>query len=146
MSSYYAGEELEKLPGKTVKQIFFNKQGLKFVTDEGDIAFGVYGDCCSQSEFWDFYGVKNLIGSKVISIDDVELDPATGSRRPDEAGEDTQYYGYKIVAEHPEWGEVTSVFSFRNMSNGYYGGSLNTGIPSDINHQEIFDDVIEAAD
>lgn len=134
------------LPGKTIEKIFFNKQNLRIDTDSGNFAYEVSGDCCSHSEFWDFYGVKNLIGSRVLEVSEVELDPATGSRRPDGDDSSTQYYGYKIVAEHPEWGEVTAVFSFRNISNGYYGGSMeDAAIVKEVSPQ-ITDDVTEAAD
>lgn len=30
--------------------------------------------------------------------------------------------GYRLTTVHPKFGEVSSVFSFRNVSNGYYGG------------------------
>jgi len=133
------------LPGKTVAKIYYNKKALRFETDLGSFNYEVSGDCCSYSEFWDFYGVKNLIGSKVLSVESIELDPATGSRRPDGDDDSTKYYGYKIVSENKEWGEVTAVFSFRNISNGYYGGDLEDTIDHVV-MPEINDDIIEAAD
>ena len=44
---------------------------------------------------------------------------AAGAKQP------TPVYGYKIVTAHPVFGEVTSVLSFRNSSNGYYGGWMD---------------------
>jgi hypothetical protein len=38
---------------------------------------------------------------------------------PDSAGIDVLFYGYKIVTDK---GDVT--LAFRNLSNGYYGGSI----------------------
>ena len=55
----------------------------------------------------------------VVSTAEIPLDDAAES--DDEL---TRCYGYEIVTEHPTFGEVTCVFSFRNDSNGYYGGSL----------------------
>lgn len=141
------GTTIDKvLPGKVIKKIFFDKQNLRLETDLGNFTYEVDGDCCSHSEFWDFYGVKNLIGSRVISVSEVELDPSTGSRRPDGNDDSTQYYGYKIVAENEKWGEITAVFSFRNISNGYYGGSLRDGGREMDNVPQIKSDVTEAAD
>jgi hypothetical protein len=59
-----------------------------------------------------------------------------------------QVYGYALVTQSQRWGEVTSVFSFRNYSNGYYGGfivkidvsSCPEGLP------EITADVVEVKD
>lgn len=44
-------------------------------------------------------------------------------------------YGYKIISES-KWGDQTSVFSFRNSSNGYYGGwmDLVSSTQQDISH------------
>jgi len=141
------GTTIDKaLPGKVIQKVFFDKQNLRFDTDLGSFGYKVDGDCCSRSEFWDFYGVKNLIGSPVISVSEVELDPATGSRRPDGDDDSTEYYGYKIVAEHKDLGEITAVFSFRNMSNGYYGGSLLDSCKPSEKSPEVFDDVTEAVD
>lgn len=142
------GTTIDKvLPGKTIEKIYFNKQNLRFDTDLGSFAYVVEGGCCSQSEFWDFYGVKTLIGSRVLSVESVELDPSDGSVRPGGDGyRSVQYYGYKIVCENPEFGEVTAVFSFRNTSNGYYGGSLEDaeGVPERV--PEITDNITEATD
>jgi hypothetical protein len=140
------GTNIDKvLLGKIVEKIYFNKENLQFLTDSGIHSYQVDGDCCSHSEFWDFYGVKTLIGSRVISVESVELDPATGSRRPDGDDESTEYYGYKVVSENTEFGEVTAVFSFRNISNGYYGGSLQDSDSNEVKAPEITEDVLEAA-
>ena len=39
--------------------------------------------------------------------------------------EEVQVYGYRITAEHPLFGPVSAVMSFRNTSNGYYGGWMD---------------------
>jgi hypothetical protein len=53
--------------------------------------------------------------------------------------------GLEIVTDDPKFGEVTSVFSFRNDSNGYYGGWIFKSEP-DKSAPEITDDVLEAKD
>lgn len=128
----------EKLVGKTVKKIFMNPEFLKFETDDGNFCFGVEGDCCSNSYFYDFYGVKNLLeNGKITEVKEVSLDSHELSY-----GDLIQCYGFQLTTEHPEFGPVTSVFSFRNHSNGYYGGWMHD-VPDREVLPEITDDVIE---
>lgn len=132
----------ETLVGKTVLEIYMNRQMLTFVTDEGKVSFYANGDCCSKSYFFDFYGVENLLGRKVLSFEEVHLSPGDPgyrkrtfdarkrgnpkgkTKKVDESGIVTKVYGYRLTVEHPVFGEVSAIFSFRNDSNGYYGGSL----------------------
>lgn len=134
--------ELTKLVGKTIKNIYFNKNNLRFVTDEGSFTFEVEGGCCSHSEFWDFFGVENLLKNGLVKgVDSVELEGFPS--KPEGDDDLTQYYGYKIISESPTWGEQTSVFSFRNMSNGYYGGWMSETEDKEVS-PEITNDVLEA--
>lgn len=133
--------EIKDLIGKSVKKIFLNTEYLKFETDDGDFTYTVTGDCCSHSFFYDFYGVKNLLeNGKVIDVKEVELSPERMIPKPE--NDSLQFYGYQITTKSKDFGEVTSVFSFRNDSNGYYGGSLDK--TENINVQpEITEDIIE---
>jgi hypothetical protein len=113
---------LDELVGKKIKQIFVNQYYLRFVTDDGTFGFTVEGDCCSNSVFYDFIGVKKLlINGPVISVKAIELHP---DEEKDKNGthECISVYGFELVTEHPDFGPMTSVLSFRNYSNGYYGG------------------------
>jgi len=131
---------IERLIGKKITRVFMNEDHLKFETDDGAVVFQVEGDCCSHSYFHDFIGVRKLLeNGKVISAKEIFLDDF--SEGDDER---VQAYGFEIVTEHPTFGEQTSVFSFRNRSNGYYGGSLENGASEREVLPEIFDDVIEA--
>ena len=135
-------ENLEKLVGKKIKKIFFNENYLKFETDDGNFCFTVEGDCCSHSVFYDFYGVKKLLeNSKVLSVKEIQL---TDDDKKDNKmyQEEVSKYGYEIVTENKEFGEQTSVFSFRNYSNGYYGGWMEDCADQEV-LPEINDDVIE---
>ena len=58
-------------------------------------------------------------------------------------GELIQKYGYAITTESEQFGEMTSVFSFRNSSNGYYGGWMYSTEDREVS-PEITDDIIEA--
>jgi hypothetical protein len=109
---------LEDMIGAKINNVAMSTEYLAFDTDKGTFGFCVVGDCCSWSYFYDFHGVhKLLVNGPVVSAEEIplEADDYTGS-------ECVQAYGYRIITESPVWGEQSSVFSFRNESNGYYGG------------------------
>lgn len=141
------GNKLENLVGKKVVRVFMNENNLRFDTDGGVFCFSVDGDCCSLSYFYDFYGVKNLFeNGKIIAIKEVELKPSDTAQgkygEEDKKGSDSiSVYGFQITTESKDLGERTSVFSFRNYSNGYYGGSLEDCSEIEVS-PEIKDDVI----
>lgn len=120
----------DNLVGKTVKEIYMNEDELTFVTDEGNVYLNVDGDCCSHSYLFDFYGVKRLLGNKIVDFEQIDLSEGdVGYRKETWEFETDEYneilvYGYRITTIDTLFGEVSSVFSFRNSSNGYYGGSL----------------------
>lgn len=142
----YFGKDIERLVGRTIKKIYMNEEYLKFETNLGNIVFTVDGDCCSHSYFHDFIGVDKLLkGSPVVSVKSIELsedDSKVKVNRNDY--DEVECYGYEIVTEDPQFGEVTSVFSFRNSSNGYYGGSLENAGDDTAVAPEVTSDVLEA--
>jgi hypothetical protein len=119
------GEEIpESLVGLDIQEIYMDGDYLAFVgTQDGaikQVLWTVVGDCCSCSYFNDFYGVEKLINNgPVINVEMIDPREVVGS---EDSGEYVQAYGIKIITESPLWGEMTSVVSFRNSSNGYYGG------------------------
>lgn len=129
---------LNTLVGKTITRIRWSDDYLLFDTDAGQLGFQVVGDCCSSSYFYDFYGVAHLLNNgPVVSTRAIDL------AAHEEDYSKVQCYGYELVTNHPKWGEVTSVFSFRNSSNGYYGGSMDpcTAVPEDklrdVEHDQV---------
>lgn len=133
--------ELKNLIGKKVKQIFMNSDLLRFVTDKGNLTYRVEGDCCSHSYFYDFYGVKNLLeNGEITEIKEVELSPERKIPKPN--NDSLSFYGYQIMTINKQFGEVTSTFSFRNDSNGYYGGSIKEIEDEEVS-PEILNDVLE---
>lgn len=92
------------------------------------MTYTVEGDCCSSSYFFDMHGVEHLLNNgPVTAFEAVSLSPGdVGYQDPDatrrEYDEEVKVYGYRLTTEHPKFGPVSSVFSFRNSSNGYYGG------------------------
>lgn len=137
--------DIEKaLVGKKITNIFMNEEALGFRdSDGGEYWFSVEGDCCSHSVFYDFYGVKNLLeNGPITEVKEVELHPNL-SKDNKNYQEEIKVYGFQLTTESEEFGPVTSVFSFRNYSNGYYGGWLRHGASKTVNVPEITDDVIE---
>lgn len=121
----------ERLIGMDVAEIRMTEDVLQFTGKDGAVAsFEVYGDCCSSSYFHDFHGVEKLLeNGPIIEFTDVlledELNQITNvNPTQNPYDEEVELYGYKLVTEHPEFGPQTSVFSFRNLSNGYYGGEM----------------------
>lgn len=113
----------ELVVGKKVLAVRVSEQFLVFETDQGLVAFSVEGDCCSHSYFYDIVGADKLLANgPVVSASELDL----SDRSFYEDYEDIQVYGYEFVSEHPIWGEQTTVVSFRNSSNGYYGGWMNS--------------------
>ncbi len=132
-SRYYAA-----LIGASVSAVLISEDRLIFQTDRGLVGYRVEGDCCSTSYFYDFYGVRHLLSNgPVTRFERVDLGPGDpgwhdcathGDIRWGEGNdwhESRQVYGYRITTEHPRFGPVTSAFSFRNDSNGYYGGWMD---------------------
>ena len=137
------GSVLDVIIGHKIDQIEFTEDLLVFWSGRDTFAFTVYGDCCSDSYFYDFHGVRNLLESgPIIGTATIHLAPESlFPRYQDEVA----CYGYKLVAEHPTWGEITAVLSFRNDSKGYYGGEMQYIGKRDTDQpiQFITDDVLE---
>lgn len=137
--------ELKELVGKKIKQIFMCEEAIRFVTDTGTLTYEVEGDCCSYSYMYDIYGVKNILGKVVTGVKEVEL--KEGDRSFSTKHNDSDYlkcYGFQIFANDSEFGEMTCAFSFRNSSNGYYGGYIknNNSFESD-KFIEVTEDIVD---
>jgi len=131
---------IDWLVGKQINKIYMNEDNLKFDTNDGEITFEVDGDCCSHSAFYDFYGVKDVLGKVVKSVKEIELniDERMDGKKYQES---ISVYGFEIVWEDMTWGDRTAVFSFRNYSNGYYGGSMQVCDNLDVT-PEVTQDVV----
>lgn len=94
---------------------------MTFETDQGLISFDGEADCCSETWFADFFNIPNVLNSKVISVESIDLEVGdynveTDNRTRQECDE---VYGYRIRTE-----KGSGVFSLRNSSNGWYGGNI----------------------
>ena len=136
--SDHSSESIGKLTGLTVTGIWVSESRITFGTDAGELTWEAEGDCCSHSYLYSVEGVARLLaGTPIVAVHTVELqegdvgyhDPDCGYAYPGPSACGTrhdvlQVYGYSFTTVDPQWGEVTSVLSFRNDSNGYYGGWL----------------------
>lgn len=120
------GREMTALVNHTVRAVWWSEDIVTFVTDAGTASYEVEGDCCSTSYFHDLIGLEKLLSGPVVSVNQVPLleSDVTLTCACCKNGEVVAAYGYQIVVEHPVWGEVTCALSFRNDSNGYYGGMM----------------------
>jgi hypothetical protein len=132
---------LNRLIGKKITEIHISDDRRVFTAADGElIGFDVEGDCCSHSYFYDFHGVRKLLDNgPVVKVGPIEL------AEPDQTGHEClQAYGFELVTESPKWGEQTSVLSFRNDSNGYYGGWMQAASTDQIDELKIItDDVVD---
>lgn len=112
------------LIGRDIVRVQMDDDYLQFWDIDGEcLTFMVDGDCCSVAYINDFYGVRQLLDNgPIVSVEEVELTSEDMTPYFQSNAYYTQLYGYRIITEHPYWGEQSSVFSFRNESNGYYGG------------------------
>lgn len=136
--------KLRELLGRKIIKIYINEEYLRFDTQDGpSYTYSVDGDCCSHSSFYDFYGVANLLkNGPVTEIKEVDLKLEDYIEKGYQPQEEDQFYGYQLTTESPEFGPITSVFSFRNVSNGWYGGDINVSTYAG-KLPEITEDIVE---
>jgi hypothetical protein len=135
------GRNLESLFG-TDKYQGMHLSPLKAITLDGDILtfdfedgtsarFGVEGDCCSTSWIEHLEFDPDVIGQKLVTVQDGDATPWDGHEcKPVEDGHPwpSNACGHDSLAVYntvfrTETGATITV-EYRNDSNGYYGGSL----------------------
>jgi hypothetical protein len=128
---------MESLVGKVIKKIMIDSKDqeyLQFQTDKGNVNYGAYGDCCSETYFSDVNRLKNMIGFKVLDVKEISNFEEEKISDQKSRQESDEIYGVHIVTE-----KGVGVIIYRNSSNGYYGGSADKieEIPEDIKMVEI---------
>lgn len=86
-----------------------------------DRVYRAEGDCCSESWVADILGVEALRGGTVASVEDSPLEEDYDLEDGRCRRECDKVYGYRLVTDK---GRADIIF--RNSSNGYYGGWLNS--------------------
>jgi hypothetical protein len=112
--------DLSSLVGQTIESVLVSDDEsiLAFsVAEQLDlIYFEVEGDCCSESWFADIFCMRNLY-SRVIKVEDIYLDDKYKTDDNRCRQDEDEVYGYRITTM-----KGVAIISFRNSSNGYYGG------------------------
>ena len=128
----------------TIQEIGVSPEFLYIKTDEDATCLGTYGDCCSSTDIHDVIGVKKVLKTgPIVGFRETKASEyCEGYVGPWD--DSVQNYGLEIVVDHPEFGEVTCVVSYRNNSNGYYGGNLEyDGMNKPLGVTQIFDDALD---
>lgn len=106
------------LIGKTLTAIWLaeDKKAIKFDVGNESIEAKADGDCCSSSWIENIENPEAIIGSPILSVEDLDMPDLLHEEYDDV----TQCYGLKITSI-----KGTCTLDYRNESNGYYGGSLS---------------------
>lgn len=132
---------LAVLVGRTIAEIRMDETALIFTDTEGQVfGFGVEGGCCSYSYFHDFHHPDRLLyGNPITAVEEIPLD----DDETDDTAACVACYGFRFTVEDYFLGPISAVFSFRNASNGYYGGWLTRLSAEDVARLNLDDiDVI----
>jgi len=98
------------------------EQFLRIAHTGGTLCVEAMGDCCSESWFADLTGLSALLEAPVTRVVELEMPESVGDHefRDERTRQEwDQVYGYRI-----ETPAGSATLSFRNSSNGYYGGWL----------------------
>jgi hypothetical protein len=87
-----------------------DKKAIKFVTDQGEIIANAIGDCCSETWIEEIELPVFGLPATVLEVKNISFN---------EGLEEEKYYSFEIKTDK---GNIT--LSYRNESNGYYGGYL----------------------
>lgn len=109
---------MKELFWATIQYIYMDEEKgyMVFINRWGDkhYAYSADGDCCSHSWFESVTNQENIIGEKIIGMEEKpEVEDESSSE-----GECIRVYGYTLKTAVG----YTDI-EFRNSSNGYYGGS-----------------------
>ena len=132
-------KQLEELMGRKILglQADAERVYLKFITDQGNVTYGCYADCCSESWINHINGMSELVGGTVEDVDEVDF-YALLKVEPESTKQDFDQVLFHRVKTEKGW----CTFEFRNSSNGYYGGWLEevASVPKDEEMQNITED------
>lgn len=105
------------LVGCLIKEVNLthNKEKINFKLEDITLKYNCVGDCCSTSWIESIDDMENMINSKILSIEMLELE--TIKNHP-------EYDSLKRLDYLIKTSKGDTRLEFRNSSNGYYGGSL----------------------
>lgn len=106
--------DLQKLKGKMLKSVTWDDGEITFHCDDRDWTFDAVGDCCSKTY------IESVEGPKRGRIYDVKEPSMPYDCNEIKEWEFHKFYKATLEIEGSGYLDVT----YRNESNGYYGGSL----------------------
>ena len=115
----YPGDS-DILVGRTIlsAKVSDDNSSIVLETDQGEVIGDCYGDCCSQT--WiEHLETPAQFPMKVAAVNEVYIE----EREIDYAH--VKSYHTDIIAPNGERLRI----EYRNSSNGYYGGSIEWGVP-----------------
>src|SRR6266481_6259974 len=118
---------MKELIGKTIESYSLKDDGETFelyVTTKEDkkpkkMVYTTYGDCCSSTWFESIDG--DLFAGEVLMVEEISMDDA--NLKPHPRSEEDKLYGYKLLLGTGYGDNHIVDITYRNSSNGYYGGS-----------------------
>lgn len=131
MNYYGVDEVIKAMIGKTLTSVCLenNKERIVFTFADGSSqAFGVEGDCCSQSWIEHLEAPNDVNGAIVLGFSEDSADATEDDTKNPVVSKDSyqpreheslQVYQSRFKTDR---GEI--VLEYRNSSNGYYGGTL----------------------
>lgn len=125
------GLELEELVGKTVHQVLTDDDKVfwRFVTEQGNVDYYCFADCCSESWVNHIADLDTLIGQRVEEVEQINLFALLGAQP-----EPTRQSVDEVMFHRVRTNKGICVIEFRNSSNGYYGGSFARDAIDDVKY------------
>ena len=126
----------DMVAGKAYSRIMVSDYQMALQHESGWILLDTEAECCSDTWFAEVIKAKDIMGKTIKQVEELRLhecevkDDGRGSQDVD------LIYGYKLRAEDGSFCLIT----FRNSSNGYYGGSVSArerSLFSPLEHTDI---------
>lgn len=121
--NYDPNQKFNRLVGVQIAKVEIapDRESIVFHTNHGPMKYVTEGDCCSRTWIEGVDDWDALFGT-VTAAEEIEM-PNLGNigTEHNHSVDQVSYYGLKITTE-----KGRAVIDYRNDSNGYYGGSLES--------------------
>ena len=112
--------------GSVVKGVHADRGDVNLFMEDGrTLTLHLDGNCCSDSYYTDTSQFDELIGAKIIGIEERDGASETPAEKPQQDDNDRKFSWHFLVFITSN-GHVT--IDWRNDSNGYYDGSVDPSL------------------
>lgn len=135
--------QLEDMIGYTIKvcQMDTAKEYIRFITNDDHIfLYEVYGDCCSSTWIEHITGIDFLLQGKISKIDNKNIGQKWLEKNMHNDDNENLYRQYYMTTIYTHRGQCD--IEYRNDSNGFYGGDLESKNISYYSHL-VFNDITQ---